>query len=358
MSRERETIPYEKQLDPSNSRMCGAACLSMVYRSFGKEVSQAEIWPAIAKQNRFGSVASTTHLMAQDALSRGFPAVAIQAQHPLQALRLCHEAKIRAILNHRLDSDSPTGHYSVMVDLDSKSVVLHDPHFGPARRLSHGELIALWQAPFPNSEIVGNVLIAVAAEASLVPACQFCHTVTPPSLECPRCKNPISLRPAAVLGCMNQECIARMWNYVCCPACDFMGDGQAASVSGAGAAAAPSPDAAAEGAVTEPAGLKQMFEALDNFIAHAKRMPGMANNAEFQQQLQILAGSKAAATVALAEAEVHSRVHSGQLASFVQASKEREDALKKRKEELNPPSTPLDGNALGRALLKNLGFTS
>ena len=44
-------IPYEKQADPQTGRMCGAACLSMVYRSFGKEVPQAEIWQAIAKQN-------------------------------------------------------------------------------------------------------------------------------------------------------------------------------------------------------------------------------------------------------------------------------------------------------------------
>src|SRR5271169_808234 len=113
-------IPYEKQTDPKTSRMCGAACLSMVYRSFGKEVPQAEIWPAIAKVNRFGSLASTTHLMTQDALGRGFAAVAIQARHPIQALRLCKEAGIRTILNHRLEPGSRAGHYSVMLDIDFK----------------------------------------------------------------------------------------------------------------------------------------------------------------------------------------------------------------------------------------------
>src|SRR5580704_4148951 len=94
-------IPYERQSDPQTSRRCGAACLSMVYRSFGKEIPQDEIWPAVAKQNRFGSLASTTHLMARDALSRGFSALAFQARHPLQALLLCRNAGIRAILNHR-----------------------------------------------------------------------------------------------------------------------------------------------------------------------------------------------------------------------------------------------------------------
>ena len=56
-------IPYESQSQTENNRMCGAACLSMVYRSLGKEVPQSEIWEKIAKVNRFGSLASTTHLM-------------------------------------------------------------------------------------------------------------------------------------------------------------------------------------------------------------------------------------------------------------------------------------------------------
>jgi hypothetical protein len=351
------TIPYEKQADPQTSRMCGAACLSMVYRSFGKEVPQSEIWPAIAKQNQFGSLASTTHLMAQDALGRGLAAVAIQARHPLQALRLCQEAGIRAILNHRLQPDSATGHYTVMVDLDGKSVVLHDPYFGPSRRLSHAELVALWQPHFPNSEIVGNVLIAVAADSPAVPACQFCHTLTPPSVECPRCKKPIGLRPAAVLGCMNQNCIARMWSYICCPACDFMLESGSQPAQD-GAAGAASPEAAAEDPAAQPASLTKMFEELDKFCNHIQSLPGAAKHVELQQQLQVVKSSKAALSLSLAESAVHVQVYKNQVAAFVHAAKERAEAHRKRMEAVNTPPAPLDGNALGRALLKNLGFTS
>ena len=132
-------IPYERQTDAGSNRDCGAACLSMVYRSLGKKVEQAEIWPAIAKQNHFGSIASTTHLMAKDALNRGFSAVAFQACHPLQALRLCCEAGVRTILNHRLTHDSPQGHYTVLVDVDLRDVVLHDPLYGPSRHVPHDE---------------------------------------------------------------------------------------------------------------------------------------------------------------------------------------------------------------------------
>jgi len=118
------TIPYERQSEPETGRTCGSACLSMVYRSLGKEIPQMQIWPSIAKPNRAGNLASTTHLMAQDALTRGFSAIAVQVRYPLQALRICRNSGIRAILNHRLQQDAPTGHYTVMVDLDDKNVVL------------------------------------------------------------------------------------------------------------------------------------------------------------------------------------------------------------------------------------------
>jgi len=114
----------------------------------------------------------------------------------------------------------------------------------------------------------------------------------------------------------------------------------------------------AAGDATEPASLIQMFEFLDKFVDHVKRVPGIATNAEIQQQLQILTGSRVAAKLALAEAAVHTQVHKNQLDAFAQAAKERAEAHQRRMQEVNPPSPSLDGNALGQALLKNLGFKS
>jgi hypothetical protein len=355
MSTPTGTIPYERQSDPQAGRTCGAACLSMVYRSFGKDVSQAEIWPAISKLNQFGSLASTTHLMTQDALNRGLAAVAIQARHPLQALKLCHEAGLRAILNHRLQPDVATGHYTVMLDLDDSSVVLHDPYYGPSQRVTHAELAALWQPRFPNAEIVGNVLIAIAADPPPMPACQFCHTVIALSSDCPRCKKAIGLRPGAVLGCINPRCIARMWNYVCCPACDFMLDAGAQPVE-AGNKDASSPGTAAQAGAIEPASLNRMFAEIDKFCSQIQSIPGAAKHAELQQQLQALKGTKAAVMQSLAAAAVYVQTHKDQLAAFAQAANARGEAHRKKMEALNAPPTPLDGTALGRALLKNLGF--
>jgi hypothetical protein len=331
----------------------------MVYRSFGKEVPQNEIWPAIAKLNRFGSLASTTHLMALDALGRGFAAVAIQARHPLQALGLCRETGVRAILNHRLQPDSPAGHYSVLVDLDDKNVVLHDPLFGPSRRLSHAELLDLWQPRFSNSEIVGSTLIAVSAERPEVRPCRFCRSTTPPYVECPRCNRPVGLQPGALLGCLNNGCIARMWNYICCPSCDYTWtfDGQPQQ-SGAprspGLSSPPPPDPQAAQEVVPD--LNRLFVQLDKFCSQILSVPGVGNNLEVKAQLDFITNSKQALTLALAEGLAHGQVRKEQLNRMQEAARQKEEAHRQKVEKLNTPSPPLDGDALGRALLKNFGF--
>ena len=141
MSAPAATIPYERQADAQGNRMCGAASLAMVYGSFGKAISQTEIWPKISKRNNLGSLASATYLMAQDAISRGFAALTIQARHPLQVLRICQDRGIRAILSHRFREDSSTGHYTVLVDVDGEGVVLHE-RLGVCKRLRVRRLVA------------------------------------------------------------------------------------------------------------------------------------------------------------------------------------------------------------------------
>ncbi len=365
---EATAIPYERQYDPKSSRTCGAACLNMVYRSFGKDVVQAQIWQVIAKQNRFGSLSSTTHLMAHDAMSRGFAALAIQARHPLQALRLCQQSGIRAILNHRLKQDVATGHYTVLVDMDDKNVVVHDPFYGPSRRLSHAELLELWQPRFPSSEIVGYVLIGVAAQPPAVPACQLCRTPIPSNVECPKCKKPVGLQPAALMGCMSGDCIARMWNYICCSSCDYTwtlslqppeagvtasGFSDGASRPGRSAPSAPAAQAASEEGLWN---LNQLFGELDKFCSHILSLPAAANHPEIKQQIDFITASKEKLKLAQAEEITNRKAHQEQLTELMLTSKQKEEAHRQRMEELARPSPPLDGNALGRALLKSLGL--
>ncbi|HVP00898.1 MAG TPA: cysteine peptidase family C39 domain-containing protein [Bryobacteraceae bacterium] len=346
-------IPFESQLDPQIQRGCGAACLSMVYKSFGKDVPQASVWPLIAKQNRFGSVASTTHLMAAHALSQGLSALAIQARHPIQVLRICREKGVRAILNHRPRLDAVTGHYTVLVDIDDKTVVIHDPASGPSRRMSHAELLQLWQPASANSEIAGNVLIGIAADAPPIPACEFCHTPIPAKIDCPKCGKAVSLSPAALLSCIRDGCIARMWNYVACPTCDFMWSFNEAGTS---TADAPRPEQKAGFVLPTPPDLDQLFAEVDRFCAYLLSIPGAAEHADLNAQLNILKGGKERLRQAIQSELAGYQSRLDQSLEVRRRVEERAAEQRQKLEEINKPLPPLDGNALGQALLKNLGF--
>jgi hypothetical protein len=343
---QRPAIPYERQADPDNNRMCGAAALAMVYRSFGKDVTQREVWPKIAKLNRFGSLAANTHLMVQDALDRGFAALAIQAKHPLQALSLCRDNGIRAILNHRATEETPAGHYSVLVDINTEHVIYHDPYFGPSRRVSLVQLLELWQPRFANSEIVGNVLIAITDQFVALPPCQLCGTVIPPSVDCPKCHQPVPLQPASLLGCVGAGCAARLWNYLCCRSCDY---------TWAFSLEAPPPKASVAPG-EESAHLTRAFTELDKFMALVLSSEAVAQNPEVRKQFDFINASKEKLMLAQSEGLIHGKALEARLAQFSQMCKQAEQAILKRKEEITKPAPPLDGNALGKALLEELGF--
>jgi len=341
----------------------------MVYRSLRKEIPQTEIWPKIASQNRWGSFASTTHLMVQDAVTRGLAAVAVQARHPLQALRLCCESGTRAILNHRLAHDSPAGHYTVLVDVDECYVVLHDPSAGPSRRVPHAELLDLWQPRLPGSEILGNVLIGIAAAPEPASPCWLCHINAPAGVACPKCKGFVSLQPWKLLGCTGGTCIARMWNSICCPSCDCVftfsvteggvtawnilyapADSNTANAAQADAKPASSP-------AGTPFNMSAVFAELDKLVALMLSNPAVANHPEVKQQLDIVNANKAKLKLAQAEALVNQAATRERLSKLEQMSKQNGEAHRQRTEKAGTPSTALDGDALGRALMKNLGFT-
>lgn len=213
MSASATKIPYERQED---SRKCGAAALCMVYGSFGQKVKQADVWPRISTDQW----SARSHLLAKDALSRGYAAVTLQASRPDVALARCCNDGIPAILNHRLHPSSRQGHYSVLVGQSRSGVLLHDPYHGPARMLSHQQFGQLWNWEIGGREVAGNILVAVAPAPQSSAPCPACGTSMPQSVDCPDCGEIIPLPIPSVLGCANAQCPERSWLRLFCPQCD------------------------------------------------------------------------------------------------------------------------------------------
>ncbi len=338
-------LAYQRQKSEQSRRTCGAACLSMVYESFGKTVCQEEIWAAIAKENSFGSFASTTHLMVQDAVSRGLSAIAIQARHPLQALRICRESGLRAILNLRLHKQAAAGHYTVLVDVGERDVIVHDPLAGPSRSISQLELLELWQPSLGKTEIAGNALIALEQTEASGGGCQFCGTEIAQQLSCPNCREPVTMRPAAVLGCLREDCAGRMWEYICCPSCDALFDSK-----GALAPAAPVKDGA-------NATLEHLFSAMDKFTLLIADAPNAANHPDVKTQLAFMAATRERLKTTYAEEVARRTLILGQYAEASRRKNEQEREAGKMLTDMEKPMPRLNGHELGVALLKNLGIS-
>jgi hypothetical protein len=213
-------LPYERQVNTLSPRMCGAAALCMVYRSFGVVCSQEEVWPAIAAQSTPGASCARTYMLCADALRRGFAAVTIQVRQALDLLRAALEQDIRVIVNHRPGLNSRGGHYSVLMGMDEDGVAIHDPWRGPAQWFDQAEWLKLWRPGWSNSEVRGNLAVFIAPRADESVRCRTCEGELAPQLLCPTCRKEIPLRPGLVLGCLDFRCPQRSWDLLFCPWCD------------------------------------------------------------------------------------------------------------------------------------------
>lgn len=158
------------------------------------------------------------------------------------------------------------------------------------------------------------------------------------------------------LGCVNTACIARIWNYICCPFCDsaftFSRDAQSAPPPRTS-----SDPATAPASSPAPLNLDAVFAELDRFLAHIVAIPAVAGHPEVKKALDFLSASKEQLSLSLAEVNATQKMHQEKMAGWQTAVQQRKENQEKQRETRNTPSPPLDAKALGRALLKNLGFT-
>ena len=193
----------------------------MVYRSLGFPCEQRSIWQRIAEEVRAGVHATRTHRLARDACQQGFEAAILQTDQPAELLKHLVEAKVRVILNHRLDRHSPCGHYSVLLRFDGRIIELHDPERGPGRALPWSEFAEYWGPIEGPSETVGNVLVAIAPRSAEVRPCATCGRAGPAEWLCPRCGQSSPVGAVAWLGCSKSVSGDPLWRRRFCPHCDW-----------------------------------------------------------------------------------------------------------------------------------------
>ena len=114
-------------------------------------------------------------------------------------------------------------------------------------------------------------------------------------------------------------------------------------------------------AVSRPAAgldVKKLFGEVDKFCAHILAIPAAANHPDIKKQLDFITAGKEKFETAYAEHLASLAKAHAQLDALAKTAQEQQEAHRKQIEELNRPWPPLDGNALGRALLKNLGLST
>lgn len=198
----RPIIPYERQRNTAKDRRCGAASLAMLYRSFGIDANQESIYEELGRSQR-------TYRLARHAREKGLVSLVVRFHDPWTALLLFrrHYPDGGAVLNHRIRPDSGRGHFSVLLDLDTTpgqaAFLLHDPQFGPNRRIPKEEMLQLWTPTSADSEIRGRIAVLIRPVTS---------SVGRPSSPCSRCNNVISL---ASFSSILESCAMCF-----CPCCD------------------------------------------------------------------------------------------------------------------------------------------
>lgn len=211
---------FEPQLQVPRQRMCGAAALVMAYRKMGVYVDQRDVWNNIATEHH-GNFRAHTFRMAQDAIKRGLDALIIQSHQPWNILKTCWRNNVSAIVNHRVDTNSSEGHYSMLAGIGYETIKLSDPLLGPEIEREQSSFLDSWLPRGDQCEIAGNVLLAIANPSEQPSVWSHCNRPFDDAVLCCRCDLPISLKPAMALGCWNPTCTQRLWCRIFCPQCDF-----------------------------------------------------------------------------------------------------------------------------------------
>lgn len=216
-------MPFMAQLQPGS---CGAAALAMVLARYDQPRSVEDISSELISTGPDGQPRIKTYQLAAFARRQGLLTTIARLEQPWKALYECQRANISVIINHRLDFDKPTGHFSVMTQFDpiAGEIRLNDPQRGPDTKWSLAEMNELWSPSVSNSQISGYIgVFCMPRPLGGVPgACSKCNSaeMNLDNFKCEKCNSLFEPLENHILGCMMPECPDRLWQDIFCPECD------------------------------------------------------------------------------------------------------------------------------------------
>jgi ABC-type bacteriocin/lantibiotic exporter with double-glycine peptidase domain len=200
---------------------CAAACLEMVYSAFGKQKSQDLIFQersSIRSANPNERSIQVAH-MVSDALDMGLYALAIKARDIKKMLYFCNEQNVPVILIQKLNlkGSREVGHCRVFSGLNLPKFIINDPLKKQPILMTPHDLQQYSQES--SQEVIGNMMVAVSDRPLLISHCSECRTFMPDKLTCEACKKDVVVSLSKLLGCINDNCNACMWDGFGCPDC-------------------------------------------------------------------------------------------------------------------------------------------
>ena len=152
-------VPFVRQ---KADHLCGPAVLQMVYRYFGRSVTQRRFERILKTSKRFGTSRSELIRVAR---ADGF---SVYASHRvnLRKIDAFLKKKLPVIVNYVEPSDEE-GHYAVAIGVTKTAVILNDPWNGRSFSMPRREFLKRWRGATPAGTRYGRWIMVLSRDTSI-----------------------------------------------------------------------------------------------------------------------------------------------------------------------------------------------
>lgn len=176
-------VPLKRQ---NESMTCGAACLEMVFRYYGVEITENDI----ASETKIQSPETdrvyirTAHLV-HFAITRGFSAFhcCMTNTNELQKI-LDLEMPIIVLQRHSIE-DQSFAHFRVVTGIENEHFIINDPEKDEEQMISKEEFYKLWKRQMNGENVQENMFILIYPKSKQIEHTNFTYD----ALQFKKCSN-------------------------------------------------------------------------------------------------------------------------------------------------------------------------